>query len=266
MSMRYVSTQYLQIVLILSSILIGCQKANFSADLPAANGRFATVTNEYPAVVMVVAPGGNGICTGTFVSERAVLTAAHCTLSAGTYTVVSSFGNFQTSQRLNFGPGVVNDPNDISLLIFNSDVADRSQGQVYDFADDVREGDTLRLVGFGCNSLVTRRGSGVKRTATNVVADIGDYIEFVTNVEDVADGAAARGILGPDNRGASCFGDSGGPAMAYIGGEYKIAAVTHAGGQTSSQLISEYVNVADRSDNRDFIRNANSDYDLGIRI
>src|SRR5439155_14651374 len=131
----------------------------------------------------------NGLCSGTFISEKAVLTAAHCAKTDGDYQVVASFGSFTTNQKVVLGPGVVDDPNDLAILIFDHNVASRGQGQVADIASSIHVGDTVRLVGFGCNNVTTRTGAGVKRTGTNVVAQISDYIEFDTPLNDSNSGA-----------------------------------------------------------------------------
>jgi V8-like Glu-specific endopeptidase len=265
MTMRYVCriTRF-GAFLVLSLLAMGCQKDRYSSDLPTPNGEFVSTISdsEYPAVVLVVAPGGAGICTGTFVSERAVLTASHCLAANGDYSVVSSFGTFRTSTKRSFGPGVVDDPQDIGMLIFNTDVASRAKGQVYDIHDAVTQGDTLRLVGYGCNNIETRRGSGVKRTGTNVVASVDDYINFLTPISNTS---ASRGIFGPKNRVASCFGDSGGPAALEKDGKLFVVGVTHAGGQEGLNQVSQYVNVATQNQNRNFLRSVDREFELDIK-
>jgi hypothetical protein len=247
--------------------LIGCAKQLGENSLPVPVGEISVVSSGYPAVAMVVLPGGQGMCTGTFVSARAVLTATHCAEKDGTYVVHTSFGDFTTTTHLTFGTGQVDDPNDIALLIFENDVADRSQGQVYDLGKSVQAGDVLRLVGFGCDDINSRSGAGVKRTGTNEVAEVNDYVDFLTpeSSANASGTQASQRILGPGNRAASCFGDSGGPALAITGNNnFVVVAVTHAGGTDGQDIISEYVNVATRSDNRDALRQANSEYNLGI--
>ncbi|NBW98193.1 hypothetical protein EBR03_01340 [bacterium] len=241
--------------------LISCQqRLDLEAGLPAASAYSVSATTEFPGVVMVSIPGG-GICTGTIVSHKAVLTAAHCTKKSGNYRVRGNFGAEQiTSDRLNFGPGVVEDPNDISLLIFADNTF--SENHVVRIADAVSSGETATLVGYGCNSLVTESGAGVKRAGTNVVARVNSYVEFYTPASSSS--SKVRGILGPSNRAGSCFGDSGGPALKMVNGEYQIVAVTHAGGIVDNTIISQYSDISNRSDNRGFIADANRTRNLGI--
>lgn len=263
--LRYVGWSAPLGALVISGVfLTGCQQQTSrlaGESLPQPNGRYSLVTKDYPAVVMIVLPGGRGICSGTFVSEKAVLTAAHCTKEDGRYQVVASFGTFSTYLRVNNGPGVVDDPNDIALLLFEDAIADRAKNQVYDMGDGVSQGDTVRLVGYGCNDIDTRTGSGTKRTGTNVVSRVGDYIEFLTPRES----SGSRSIIGSENRSGSCFGDSGGPGLKVFDDELRVVGVTHAGGAFEDQQISEYTDVANRSDNRAFLREANTEYNLGIQ-
>src|SRR5262249_20656049 len=155
--MRHVGRSALYCAFIVFSLaLIGCGKQGYNTDgLPAPSGRLAIQTHDYPGVVMVILPGGTGLCTGTFISERAVLTAAHCPLEAGEYDVIADWGTFATQTVVKLGPGVVNDPNDIAILIFDTNVASRNLNQVIDIDDQVSTGDTLRLVGFGCTNITT---------------------------------------------------------------------------------------------------------------
>ncbi len=248
-------------ILLSFTFLVGCQKNG--ANLPAPNGEEVQATTAYPAVVEVILPGGTGLCSGTFVSPRAVLTASHCALNSGTYEVITSFGVFSTTNRVQYGPGVVDDPNDIAILYFDSDIADPTQGQVMNIGKSVQQGDVATLVGFGCTNIDTKTGAGIKRSGTNVVDSIDDYLEFLTPIDGTTGNGSTQAILGSSNRAGSCFGDSGGPAALSSGGTLVEVGVTHAGGTDSDGIVSEYVDLT-RTDNSGWLSSQNSTYNLGI--
>lgn len=245
-----------------SLALVGCGK-QLTEGLPDPSARLVTETTDFSPVVEVVLPGGRSICTGTIVSEHAVLTAAHCALEDGRYLIVTDNGNFSTYNHYYTGEGTVDSTDDLAVLVFDEVIASRANGEVYNIASDVNEGDEARLVGYGCNDLTKRSGAGIKRTGTNLIAEINDYITFLTPKSSSS--ASTRGIIGAENRAGSCFGDSGGPALAKSGNSYNIVGVTHAGGSYGNDFISEYVNVATNASNRAWLSSINSTYSLGIQ-
>jgi len=244
-----------------SLALVGCGK-QLNDGLPDPSARAVSETSGFSPVVEVVLPGGRSICTGTIVSEHAVLTAAHCAKEDGRYLIVTDNGNFSTYEHYFTGNGDVDSTDDLAILVFDEQIASREAGEVYDIATSVNEGDEARLVGYGCNDLTKRSGAGVKRTGTNLIAEINDYITFLTPKTTSSTG---RGIIGAENRAGSCFGDSGGPALAKSGETYVVTGVTHAGGSYGSDFISEYVNVATNGSNRAWLSSVNTAHGLGIQ-
>jgi hypothetical protein len=239
------------------NFLSACQSN--MANLPTPDANFSEATSSYPGVVEVILPLGQGMCSGSFVSPNTVITASHCVPSAGTYTVTTSWGSFSTSTYFKYGPGTVDDPNDIAFLVFSQNVASATQGQIIAFGTSVNSGDTVRLVGYGCDDLSTEAGTGVKRTGTNVIYTIDNFLELVTPP------TVTSKVLGPDNRAGSCFGDSGGPALETDSNNNLVmVGVTHAGGTDSSGNIdSEYIDLL-RNDNQGWLSQTNQAQNLGI--
>lgn len=225
-------------LLVVSLLASACGGDQFDAYEAVSNAPVVQ-TSEFPMVAFVALPGGRGLCTGTFIASRAVLTAAHCTQEAGTYRIFASFGTFSTTNVVNLSTGQVADPNDIALLILPTDTASWEQGQIAYIGEPARERERVTLVGYGCDSLKTRLGTGTKRKGENFISEIGDYIELETP-QTVA---GAHGILGPINRAGSCFGDSGGPMFRMRAGIPEIVGASHSGGYRGSMIISHYIDL-----------------------
>jgi V8-like Glu-specific endopeptidase len=247
------------VIYLITVVILSACGASMDMGLPLASREAVYVTKDYPAVVGI--SNGTGYCTGTFVSENAILTAAHCTQENGRYTIYSQFGYHYSYNKVNLGSGDVNDPNDVSIIYLNNPVADASKNQIIPIGNQVATGDTVRLLGNGCTNWSTMTGiDGQTRTGTNVVYRISNYLEFYAPL-NANSGFPSRGLAGSANLAVACPGDSGGPALRQGDGN-SIVGVAHSGG-VGQYIQSNYANMMNPTI-RDFINSVNNQYQLNI--
>jgi hypothetical protein len=170
-------------------------------------------------------------------------------------------GTVSTYNRITLGDGSVDDVRDIGVLLFDNSIV-TDQNQIYRLGQNARSGDAVTLVGFGCTSTVTKQGGGMKRVGTNVIAEAGNYLVTYTPKTS----GLASGIIGDANQAGTCFGDSGGPLLRKnADGLLEVVGITHAGGSDSQYFYSEFTDVANRSDTRNFLRGVETQTQFDIR-
>ncbi|NDG27611.1 MAG: S1 family peptidase [Proteobacteria bacterium] len=217
-------------------ILSGCGKSLSEAELPRPSSRTAMATQGFPGIVMIT---GQKLCTGTFVSPSTILTAAHCLLDAGPFTVHTTRGPIQTTQKVTLGSGAEGDPFDVALLYLPSPVA--SPQEIIPVASGASVGDAVTLVGFGCSSSEIPASGGIKRLGSNIIAERSEFLEVATP------GIQIKQIAGPENRAGACFGDSGGPLLKKVGELFMVIGVSHGAYNEGSRQMSQFVDFSQPS-------------------
>ena len=186
---------------------------------------------DYPTVVALEEQPGNWFCTGTLIARNWVLTAAHCVAEGPTTGLHARFDdadvNDTTGGRVVAISEIHSNPvfdweawdNDIALLKLAEDVTDREPTPI--LRDPVAFGTAVVDVGYGVSDN-NEGGGGLLRRVQKVTADCAG-----ANDPGVS-GANLVCMDASDGRG-SCFGDSGGPTFATIGGARVVAGVTSGG-------------------------------------
>mgnify|MGYP000550068276 CR=1 FL=1 len=231
--------------------VISCSQSTNPKLPEPLEGDLAISTQTLPGVVKVLS---NVACTGAFVSPRAVLTAAHCLQQGGPYHIRSHGINLTTTKAYAMAQTAQSGKNDLGILVMDPPIAPE---KVVPIGRLPKVGETLNLIGYGCNNTETRGGAGIKRMGTNVLVRIRDYLELSTPLPK------SKNIIGPKNRAGSCFGDSGSPLLKRTGDIYNVVGVDHGALIYDEEQLSVFVNLYD-SDNRNFIESVNAEENLGI--
>lgn len=191
-------------------------------ELLVANGQ-KIESIEFPAVVMMKV--GEGLCTGTFVSDFQVLTAAHCVENVKSIQIIEKQGLSGL-----FGFRVIEEAErwaahplysiktkgryDLAVVEFPKGTAS-SVVQLKNVRP--RLGETITIVGFGNNNITPKivdgdlkqTGSGYKRKGQNRINEITDgQLIFIGSLSEQH---ALRQGYQPGQRVGLGSGDSGGP-------------------------------------------------------
>lgn len=186
---------------------------------------------DYPTVVALEEQPGNWFCTGTLIAKKWVLTAAHCVADGPMTGVHVRFDdadvNDATGGKVVAVSAIHSNPmfdweawdNDIALLELAEEVTDREPTPI--LRAPVGLGTEVLDVGYGVADN-NDGGGGLLRRVQKITADCAG-----ANDPGVS-GANLLCMDASDGRG-SCFGDSGGPTFATVGGARVVAGVTSGG-------------------------------------
>ncbi|MBM4371414.1 MAG: trypsin-like serine protease [Deltaproteobacteria bacterium] len=236
----------------LGMLLAACAEGPAPGELARAAIVNGQAESGWPAVgaLTVVYPGygyGGSFCTGTLVAPQWVLTAGHCLDEHEDFPLSPQTVRFYVGSNANPGPsgwpasGTIHavdyfllhpgyDPDvlgddDIGLVHLAAPVTGLTPVSINSAYMTGAWVDTEVLyVGFGVTDGLAQGGGGVKRSTTMPIYTIEDSA-YVSEYQ-------GSGI---------CFGDSGGPGLASVGGQNKVIGVnSNVGGEGSGDPCKDF--------------------------
>jgi secreted trypsin-like serine protease len=221
-------------ILFLALLMPATAAAEPQAQASIIGGHGATIA-EFPSLAYIEANQGKSgfACTGTVVSPRVILTAAHCVedIERGTFTPPSQYalatGTTSPSQSLRenvfkvvenhvfpgFDPGSLR--GDAAILVIDRPtaappIAMAGPADVPLYAG----GAAIQLAGWGITSPKAAKGPESLR-ATTMVVQSPSFCESKTRryYSPFSSSAQFCALDAPTKKSGGCFGDSGGPAI-----------------------------------------------------
>lgn len=238
---------FTSLLIAVAVLLCGCSDENW---LPKPSRHSVYETTDFHPVVQIHTPGFAGTCTGTFVSDIAILTASHCVRKGSGEIIIRNHLLEARAKVVEVMSQPVDGENAYDVALLSVSQIIRGKPSTYPIGDRISVRDTVRLVGYGAQR-TTR--DGTKLTGTNVIYRISDMLQL-----RFADAVALRGAA---NRAGGTKGDSGGPLLKPEGESFSIVGLIQS--REDAGFLTYAVDVT-RSDVREFIQKQNRKYNLEI--
>jgi len=224
-----------RVLMLIPLLMAGCGKTHDQSDAKIIGGERVNDNDKIAvSTVALVQPSGHSFCSGTLVTPKHVVTAAHCLADYREDTLLIAFGtkaklgsfvleNLRATKefkvhedfrafalRLPLAP-----PADIAILELHEDApAEFKSAVVLTARSSLSVGQDIILAGFGVTSTETPSSGVLNKVDTEVIATSSRMKEFT---------------FGNSPGKSACSGDSGGPAYIESDGQLVLIGVTSRG-------------------------------------